>query len=196
MFGRKHQWNHLDLNFLWLNFFTKNLISLVLRDASSCLHYFSFYQFWKVVGFFPRNLFYQVVSFIDLSYSQYFFIICLMSMELREKDNLSFISHSYGNLYFPSSQSILLVSWVKGPACDPGPWELSQVWAHRGGSKLGWMRPLRTCWKTVSLLCLVNYVEGFCVPREGLGGGQGGDARKSCLGWGGWHKGHWQGQAL
>ena len=21
-----------------------------------------------------------------------------------------------------------LVSWVKGPACDPGPWGLSQVW--------------------------------------------------------------------
>lgn len=30
-----------------------------------------------------------------------------------------------------------LVSRVRGPACDPGPWELSQVWAHRGDSKLG-----------------------------------------------------------
>lgn len=59
------------------------------------------------------------------------------------------------------------------------------------------MRVLRTCWKTLSLPCFVNYVESYCVPRDGFGGEWGGDdQRKPCLGRGGWRKGHCQGQAM
>ena len=96
MFGRKHQWNHLDLNFLWLKFFTKNLISLVLRDVSSCLHYFSFYQFWKLwvfsqgIYFWACHIYFNVFLIIQFLY--YFWVLvifeeylCLFLLHISNK---------------------------------------------------------------------------------------------------------------